>query len=198
MNRTQRRRQMFSRQRGVGFTRQFSSRRARLQHGATQKLSRKYQHILNQLMAQLAQSEQPVVKDAAGIQAHFTDELVIESQDLSDVRQAFETFDLLGNDETPTDTPADLSTEGSEALDQYLNWSARDLVASVVGGDFDLILSELRRREADDKSRITVLKAIDARIKARAEAVNTSGVLPPEGVVFGQTTAAELAARRTQ
>lgn len=214
MNRTQRRQTTIrSRNRGIGFTRQYSSARARLRYGTQQKFA-KPSFDIAELQRLLKQYEnEPETSSSAPIEASFKDEFVYapeetaqaldillssrledavteEYHDHTDVVHDHDTFDLLGGDTfTPTDTPANLSSQESEELNRYLDWSAKDLTAEIVSGNFDPILAELRTRELDGKGRITVLKAIDQRLKQ----VNTSGVIPPEGVVLGQTTAAEMA-----
>lgn len=194
MNRTQHRRQRFgNRQRGVGFTRQFSSRRARLQHGTDQKLSRKFSQLLDTMRSLHVGSDFDDFLKEEGLfeEVEAAVKNRIEGLDAEDT-----TFDLLGSEETITETS--LEDDESNLLDQYVGWSAKDLSTVVASGNFDGVLTQLREREMDGKSRITVIKAIDARLKDLSEAgsFNTSGVIPPDGVVFGQTTAAELTERR--
>lgn len=217
MNRAQRRQAFRStRQRGVGFTRQFSSRRARLQHGTAQKVSArgaKAFELLN-LLRQVpawdgvdAETEPLSVEDefvlhpdgsVSGTVWEDADTEVPEPLEETAVLEEAhptwdhaDTFDILGgNTFTPTDTPDEVSAQELELLETYLAaWSAKDLIAGVSDGSFDLVLSTLREREVNGKNRVTLIKAIDQRAKQ----FNTSGVLAPEGLVLGQTTAAELA-----
>ena len=163
MNRSQRRRQQ-SRQRGVGFTRQFSSRRARLQHGTDQKLSRKYVELLK------------AIREALKAQTQTSEP---ESPE---------------NEPTEISQSLELAVGTTEAVSvSVLNTSsAKDLVAGIKAGNFDPMLADLLEAEANGKSRISVTKALNERL---ASLYNTTGVVPPDGVILGQTTAAELAAR---
>jgi hypothetical protein len=152
-NRSQKRQRR--KMRGVGWTRQFSSARARRKNG-TPCLG-DYEHQVARLRAW----QREMAKIQERIEAA---QAAVEAEEISDEDLEAAAEFLTG--ETSL-TGVDLHHEevNVDALAEALAQSgAKGLIADINAGNHDQILTELRAAEEANKGRVTVLRAIDARL----------------------------------